>query len=347
MSRKNMFYWQSDRPYTVEEIKTIFLDRKSDYSTSDLKLAAERAIKEEVVLHDPINHGSVNIVCPFTSLSGKEYVIRAHPKQVKNEYFYAESEVMKLASSVGVPVPQTILVDDTRSVVPFDYMVSTKINGQVMKVVVQADPALHPTYLKQIGYYLGLLHKVKTQGFGFFDNEKAKEGELLGIYNNNIDHYLAALDSDEAFHNDNKSHLDPSMVKKAIHVLKNKIDLATCENPTVVHNDIADWNTVVDGDMVSGIMDWDESFSGDPVFDFATTSLFYSDEQMEHLKTGYLETNVLPENYQEKYNLYVIRYVINKSKIAIKQLNSRQNDFMKLWLANAITKLDSAIQYFK
>lgn len=347
MSRQNMFYWQSDRPYTVDEIKTIFLDRKNDYKPSDLTKAASHAMGEQIVLHDPINHGSVNIVCPFTTESGIEGVIRAHPKQIKNEYFYSEAEAMKLASTVGVPVPKTILVDDTRKTVPFDYMVTTRISGIVMKPAVLQNPSLYPVFLKQIGMYLAKLHSVKTQGYGFFDNEQARTGKLIGIDHSNEQHYLAALDLDEAFHMSNSSHIGIDLITKAFKVLKANIALARCDNPSIVHNDIADWNTVVDGDLVTGILDWDECFSGDPIFDFATTSLFYTDEHMEILKSGYQQISKLPNNYDKKFDLYVIRYVMSKSKIAIKQLNTRQNDFMKQWLENAVKKLNLAINIFE
>lgn len=344
MSRQNMFYWQADRPYSVEEIKTIFLARKDDYSKEELAAAVSRAMKESVTIHDPINHGSVNIVCPFTSHSGKEGVIRAHPRQVKNEYFYSESEVMKVAKNAGVPVPSTILVDDSRSIVPFDYMITSKIAGQVMKEVTKNNPTIQREYLAQIGEYLGKLHQVKTKGYGFFDNNLAKQGELSGIHKSNQEHFLSALDADEQFHKSYPQHLDPNLVSSALAYLKDNLSLTRCDSPTIVHNDIADWNTIVQGSFVTGIMDWDECFSGDPVFDFATASLFYDDSQMECLVNGYLKSNNLPANYQEKYNLYTARYILSKSKIAIKQLNSRQNDFMKLWLENASAKLKSIIE---
>ena len=339
-----MFYWQSDRPYSVEEIKEIFLDSRDIFNKEQLKIAAEAAMEEEVVLSDRINHGSVNIVCPFTTKSGKEAVIRAHPNQIKNEYFYAEREAMSLASTAGVHVPTTITIDDSRNVVPFDYMVTTRIPGIVMKPAVFANPSLYPIYLDQIGQQLALLHSVKTKGYGFFDNELAKQHVLIGQYSRNEDHFLASLDEDQIFHHSNPQYLGLDMIKRSFAYLRSNIQLAHCDTPTIVHNDIADWNTVVNGDRVTGILDWDECFSGDPVFDFATTSLFYTDDQMRMLKKGYERLSKLPPQYDSKFDLYLVRYIVSKSKIAIKQLNSRQNDFMKLWLANAVEKLGAVLE---
>lgn len=161
MTRQNMFYWQSDRPFTQEEINSIFLQRKSTYSRDEVIKVACQVMNEEIlVLEDPINQGSVNIVSPFTTISERQGVIRVHPPQVKNGYFFVEAEVMKLAQKYGIPTPNIIKVDDSRNIAPFDYMVMERVLGEVMRPVVEKEPQLHASYLNQIGEYLGKLHKI-------------------------------------------------------------------------------------------------------------------------------------------------------------------------------------------
>lgn len=347
MSRDNMFYWQSDRPYTAEQINAIFLQRKTNYRQDEVKAAASYAVKEEVVrLQEAINQGSVNIVCPFTTKSGKHGVIRVHPPQVKNGYFFVEREAMNLASGVGVPTPKTILVEDSRTVAPFDYMVMEKVEGDVMRPVVEQNPSLHPKLLKEIGSYLGKLHQIRPEGYGFFDNKKARNGVLSGIHQTNEEHFLSALDLDEAFHQSNQGSVKTDLFHRAIQILRANSKVSHCANPTLVHNDIADWNTVVNGDTVTGILDWDECFSGDPVFEFATLSLFYTDDQMEMIKQGYVETGKLPNDYDSKFPLYVMRYIVNKSKIAITKIKYTEKTSMHHWLENALKKLDTIIKSY-
>lgn len=340
MSRENMFYWQSDRPYTPEQINSIFLERKKTFNPEEVKNAAAHAMNEPIThLEEPINQGSVNLVCPFTTKSGREGVIRVHPPQVKNEYFFSETEAMRAAATVGVPVPEIILVDDTRKYAPFDYMVMTRVPGEVMRPAVERDPTLHPSYLKQIGRYLGMLHSLSTTGYGFFDNDQAKKGTLAGIDSKNEEHFLAALDLDKKFHSENPGNFDAKSIELALKILEENSSIAKCDNPTLIHNDIADWNTVVLGDNVTGILDWDECFSGDPVFEFATLSLFYPDEKMTFIKDGYKEVRPLPADYDDKFDLYVLRYIINKSKIAITKIKYAEKTSMREWLANANAKL--------
>lgn len=335
-----MFYWQSDRPYSQEEINKIFLQRKKTFNRDEVISAAAHAMGEQVItLEEPINQGSVNLVCPFKTISGLEGVIRVHPPQAKNGYFFAETAAMRAAAKIDVPVPEVILVDDSRQYAPFDYMVMTRVPGEVMRPAVERDPSLHPSYLRQIGRYLGMLHTIKTDNFGFFDNDQAKSGKLIGIDKTNQAHYLAALDKDKKFHTENPGTFDAKTLARAFKVLEDNISMAECKHPTLVHNDIADWNTVVEGKKVTGILDWDECFSGDPVFEFATLSLFYPDEKLGYIKSGYQEISSLPSDYEDKFDLYVLRYIINKSKIAITKIKYAEKTSMKEWLENANAKL--------
>lgn len=347
MSRENMFYWQSDRPYTANQINSIFLQRTRSYNKNDLIRAASHAYQEEISsLNDPINFGSVNIVCPFVTLSGKEGVIRAHPSQVTNEYFYAESEAMKLAASVGVPVPETIAVDTSRSIVPFDYMVTSRVPGEVMQLAVERDSSLYVPFLRQIGVVLGKLHTINTNGYGFFDNNQAQEGILRGVHASNQDHYLAALESDTQFYENNQDWIDIKLVRQAIRILQSNAEAAKCDKPTLIHNDIADWNTVVDNTQVTGILDWDECFSGDPVFEFATLSLFYNKFQLEMILDGYQESNRLPHDYGNKIDLYTLRYIISKSKISINKLKSVEKESTRKRFNQAVDKLGQLINKY-
>lgn len=165
----------------------------------------------------------------------------------------------------------------------------------------------------------------------------------MGIHNTNEEHYLAAIDADEKYHALNPSIFDAGILHKAFKIIRNKLSDTHCDNPTLVHNDIADWNTIVNGKDVTGILDWDECFSGDPVFEFATLSLFYNDKQMSYIKNGYIKSNTLPEDYDKKFPLYVLRYIINKSKIAITKIKYTEKTSMHEWLKNANNKLKTIV----
>ena len=340
-----MFYWQSDRPYTHQQINEIFLQRRLSYKKEELIEVIQKVMHQKVVkLDPPINQGSVNLVCPFVLSNDFEGVIRVHPPQANNSYFHVEKLVMDLASKNGVPTAEVLTVDDTREIAPFDYMIMTKIQGEVLRVTIEHNPDIHPIYLNQIGKYMALIHQISTVGYGFFDNNLAAKGVLRGQYLSNEDHYQSALDLDKHFHFKEDVHFDIELVEKSFQILERNIKVAECKNPVLIHNDIADWNTVVSNNIVTGIMDWDECFSGDPVFEFATLGLFYDGYQMKEILDGYKKILDLPPDFNDKIDLYTLRYIINKSKIALTKIKYAEKTSMHAWLAGAKDKLIKIIE---
>jgi hypothetical protein len=73
-------------------------------------------------------------------------------------------------------------------------------------------------------------------------------------------------------------------------------------------------------------------------------SLFYNDEQMNIIKSGYLETNDLPSDYEKKFDLYVLRYIVNKSKISIKKLQFLEKESTRNRFNIAKNKLSRLIR---
>jgi aminoglycoside phosphotransferase (APT) family kinase protein len=56
--------------------------------------------------------------------------------------------------------------------------------------------------------------------------------------------------------------------------------------PAFIHGDLHIEHVVVDGDEVSGIIDWSEAARGDPLFDLATLTLGH-DEHLDDVVAGY------------------------------------------------------------
>lgn len=323
-----MFYWQADRPYTAKQIKQIFLDRKASYNPEEISKAIVLGLRQSGVekqpevrfLEDPIPFGSVNIVCPFETKEGYRGIIRAFPSQVDNGYYYVEKEAMRAAGGAGASVPEVRHVSLEKSEVPFNFMIMDRVPGTVMQIEVERDPSLYRQYLVQVGEEMARIHSVGVEGYGFFDNNLAKGGRLGGQYNRNEEHFIAALDRDEEFYQDKEQWVDIALIARALAILRKNSGVAKCDKPVLVHNDIADWNIVVERKKVAGILDWDECFGGDPVFDFATARLFYPDERFDYLLEGYKRVRDLPADYDDKFALYELRYIISKSKISIKKL---------------------------
>jgi aminoglycoside phosphotransferase (APT) family kinase protein len=322
IDRSNMFYWQVDRPFDARETKTIFLDRYQNFDINQAKKAVNFGLHKsgltgsgyEIIEIKPPGKvfSSVNVIYYITVKNGQRFLIRIHPPGVKNGYFFVESEACMLAISHGVPTYHTIYIDDTQSEFPFDYMIIEVLPGKTMQLVTSISPEIDHKLVIETGAYLAKIHSVNTQKYGFFDNQIAKEKhQLIGIHGNWKDHIYAAFEHNLDFLTDQKviSNSDRNKIET---IYSQHEDLIFCNQPVLVHNDLADWNQLSDGAHVTGIIDWDECFSGDPVMDFAAWSVFFPYERMEFLKTGYKSVAPLPDGFTEKLHLYRLRYIVSK-----------------------------------
>lgn len=125
---------------------------------------------------------------------------------------------------------------------------------------------------------------------------------------------------------------------------KNQFEL---KQGVLVQNDLADWNLLVEKNKISGIIDWDEAHSGDPVMDFACFSLFFPDERLKLLIDGYNKVSPLPENFAGKMHLYKLRYVVAKLVIRKKKLMYYQDQHYQDLLARGLAVLAEELKYFK
>lgn len=353
--RTDMFYWQTNRKISAQQTKDIFLDRHRAVKREDAIAAIEYGMHEAGKsksdskverLDSPIKFGSVNSVFRATLADGTKIVVRMHPYNVKNGYFWVESVATKKAKEFGVPVFETYFIDDSQKKFNFDFMIMEAISGKVMQDMWPIDAKLDKILIEETGKYAALIHKVKPKGFGFFQNGIAKEkGELQGQYRKFSEHVYAGFDEDLDFLTEQKV-FSFSQRKKVEKIFSDSADLMKCNDPVLVHNDIADWNQLSNGKHITGMMDWDECFSGDPVLEFSAWSLFFDNKRLRHFIRGYKQVGELPEGYKEKERLFKLRYLISKMHLRKKRLLVVESKFLEERLKHAVKVMKEEFRYF-
>lgn len=346
MNRRQMFYWQADRPFDEAQTKQIFLDRHQNFDLNLAKQAIELGLNQKIVKVDGMmKFGSVNVSVKAQVSDGCWVIFRAHPPQVKNGYFWAEAAAAQAAIKIGVPSYRTYLIDDTRQKFDFDYMLIECLPGKTMQALWPIKPALDSILIEQTGELLAKIHSIKTKQFGFFDNQLAKKKQLVGIHSQWSDHILAALDSNLDYLFKTKV-ISLKQVNQAKKVFSINQALMHLNQAFLIQNDLADWNLMVDKNKISGMIDWDECHSGDPVMDIACFSLFFPDVRVKHLIAGYKKVAELPENFDEKLHLYKLRYVLSKLVIRKKKLMFYQDKFYQDLLERGLQVLKEEFDYY-
>ncbi|MFH1244265.1 MAG: aminoglycoside phosphotransferase family protein [bacterium] len=352
--RTNMFYWQTNRKITAQQQKEVFLDRYQVVKTEDVKAAIQYAMKQigtnTVIteLSEPIEFGSVNTVRSAKMSDGSSIVVRMHPYHVKNGYFWSESVAVSEAKKQGALVYDTLFVDDSMNKFPFAFMIMTALPGKTLKEYTdQKDYLYTERVVRETGRNVALIHKVTPSGFGFFLNNISKnEKRLQGQYQRFEQHIFAALEEDLNFLKEYKV-IDEDKKQKIVGVFESNRHLMNCPKASLIHNDVADWNETGDGEHVTGLVDWDECFAGDPAMDFAAYSLFYGEPRMTWFKEGYQEIAKLPDQFEEKFQLYKLRYLVSKLHLRKKRLLVYESENLLYLLQRGLEAMAEVFDYFK
>ncbi|HYK08229.1 MAG TPA: aminoglycoside phosphotransferase family protein [Candidatus Eisenbacteria bacterium] len=331
--RTRCFYWQTDRQLSPNDYLRIFLKRH-DFPQEELTRVLKNDIHslptdtlQLIPADENVVKGNVNIVRKI-SINGTQYVVRVHPKGVKNGYFYVEKVALDLAKQHGLPVPEILEIHEAENDNDMDLALMSVVEGNTMDVLLSKDNSPEKALLFQAGTLMAKVHDIRVDGFGFFDNTIAKkENKLIGIHKTNNEFIHVALE-------ENLQRLVALSVSTQQEVQKmqdimDTYSFESVDGARIVHNDFADWNLLTNGTEITGILDWDECCGGDPIADLACWSMFFNIDRYEHFLKGYESLAKLPDDYEKRFHYYRLRYAISKMALRAKRFLVDPSEEMK------------------
>lgn len=118
--------------------------------------------------------GNVNSIRVGVLESGKEVIIRCHPKGVRNGYFYAESLASQIALEKGIPAYKTYLIHELENEDDISYQVIEKLDGENVQFYLKKHPLKEEEIVYEMGRTMANLHKINVNGFGLLIINKLK-----------------------------------------------------------------------------------------------------------------------------------------------------------------------------
>ena len=343
--RNECFYWQTDRKISAEEAALIWKDRHSAITNEELfEKINVQLIGDKLKYIIPFDEtmqtssGNVNSIRVGVLESGREVIIRCHPKGVKNGYFYVESLASSIASREGIPAYETYVINDLENDSDISYQVIEKLPGDTVQFYLRKYPEKEEDLLYEIGKSMAKLHKIKVNGYGPFDNDEAKKGVLIGKFKTLNESINAGLD--ENLNRLVKYKIISNNSADKIRKIFNNNHLLETSESVLVHNDFADWNLLTDGESITGVIDWDECVGGHPVQEIACWSLFFNPERVHTFLEGYFSEDKKFDNFDELFQLFRLRYTISKMALRIKRYTYEQSPFMKSLIEKGLKHLE-------
>lgn len=313
---KDFFYVGGGAAKTPEEVE--FLKRK--YSIFDSNI-----IKE--IFMNILNLKVTNIVKPeivglphttyfVETVGGKEYCFRAN---LGNEEPETELLIEKLASDLarknGVPSNKILYVDCSRKKYKFDFQIQERLFGKNPEHNFSGNQTDYDKLSFELGQIIGRLSLIKFTSFGRFDKEIAsKENKLVPTLRSNYE-YISIQLSEQIEEIVKAKYMTSSQGDRVKKIFENSKDLINKSEGSLVHYDLADHNFFYDPKTfhIVGIFDWEAVCVSDSMLDLSSAPTWKTLYEREiKLMEGYKSITSLPDNYQEKINIYKLRTIIWK-----------------------------------
>lgn len=200
--------------------------------------------------------------------------------------------------SAGVPVPQVIALDTTRTISPRDYLIVTRLPGEAVIDGWKSLSAVQQRGIAaQTGECLAAMHQCALSGFGDLGDAP------YSAWYQEVEYFFTGY-AEDALRN---GALTPEVVARMAAVMRRlRPALDSVMQPALVHADCHFENILQEDGMVTGVIDFEWGKRGDPLWDFRVEDKW---EEMcpgsrEPLLAAYALRRPLPPDYEERVRFY-------------------------------------------
>lgn len=195
-------------------------------------------------------------------------VIRFNTFDTMVPKFENERVAYDLLADSGLPVPSVIALDVSRRIVPYDFIVLTRLSGaNLAESWRELAPGQMHDLAREAGRCLARLHAITFPAFGKLREQDAPRFRSWSDYFNDYAHrYL-----NEAA----RSGLLPEpLPMRLVSALDRSQSLLTrVTQGVLIHNDYHYENILQRAGRLTGILDFEWALSGDPAYDFMSADV--------------------------------------------------------------------------
>ena len=337
--RAGIYYWKCDRPAafhgTVEA-------RCPNECMAPLQEALQERFRDCTLVLRPAG-GEGNHITFIAEIDGVDCFVRVEDGPEHDDYIEVESRVLGAVRSLGLPAPEVLAVDASRSKAPFAWQVMEKVDAPDLNEVLKRGALNLPETAEKIGRAVARWQAIQPDGYGPFDPEILRgEDRLQGFHSDYADYFLMHLDR----HLDilvGRDFLDLPMVVKIRMSIETHRDLLDLKGGCLVHKDLALWNMLGTADEILAFIDWDDVISGDPMDDLSLLGCFYDGAVLARALQGYAAVRPLPLDYRRRFWLHLLRNMIVKAVIRVESgYFDRDDSFFLIGAGSSGTDLKTA-----
>lgn len=221
--------------------------------------------------------------------------------------FYGEQLAYDHLRTAGIPCPEVIVLDDSKSLVPYDYMIMTRVEGTpLLDSWAELSHRQRQDVAQEAGYLLGLIHTITLPKFGrLYGTERVFDtwyGYIMDKFLRDGQGCVQEGLITEAFY---------QRILSILQVYRPTFDSVT--EARLVHWDYHFGNLLQQGGKIIAILDFEWGLGGDPAHDFNRRSQW--DEEcpgsMSWLYTGATGVHALEADHEIRVSLYELLWYLD------------------------------------
>ncbi len=233
----------------------------------------------------------------------KVYPDTFHWKMEKEVYVYS-----LLDRAEGLPTPSSLWSDDSKELLPQNYLLMTTLKGQRLSHVA---PSLSDLQLRDIYFQMGTLlakvHDITLDAFGYITTRVIASHATNEAYmRSQFQKKLAELEA----------HGGDASLRRTVeaYVARHGDLLTHAHTPVLCHDDYHEGNVLVAEEeaswRVTGIIDVENAVAGDPLLDIAKTD-YYAIKANAAKREGFLAGyGRLPVHWHNRVRLYKLYHAL-------------------------------------
>jgi aminoglycoside phosphotransferase (APT) family kinase protein len=248
--------------------------------------------------------GSTNLVVVIND----EYVVRLDFRHLPGESRYkGEKLAYEALAHINLPVPRVVVMDLSKRLIQQNYIILTRSPGQPMiDAWAEMSPPQRIAAAFSAGQHLARMHTLAFNHYG-----PLKEIGMLQFHSfYDYLYHLYERFSQQAM----AIHALPTEADQRIRQLfdENRDLLMAPHHMHMVHGDYQLENLLVEDGIITGVIDFEWAFGGDPTWDFVAEDKW--DEQCpgsrDAIYAGYRQMRPLDPDHERKLRLYkAVMYV--------------------------------------
>ena len=284
------------------------IEKQKEFNTptSIVDQEIKKASGSSPVSKSRLIEGEVNEVYDVVTENGQNIIVRISRK--KHSTFQAEQWSINEARKVAVPAPDILLIDEIETETGnLIFLVERKIEGisleKLLDLIKAGESTIDARQLTiKAGGILSQLHTISVPRIGRLDRDPKN------AYRSWTDYMLRIFEREpEVTQKAIELGFNPDSVGITFDLIRKSTPLFDLKEPKLLHGDFSAKHILVNGAEVSGIIDFENSMGGDPIYDFAWMNYFYDkDVPLEYLMEGYQNKEIFDEEFTRKINLYKI-----------------------------------------